>query len=295
MPSLLLHVAAIERLAADPTGLPKGFERGLREDLPYARFGAALPDLPQTARLGGAGRLVAPAEKSPFTDALHEKAPLGFGLKLAELVASGALVGGGAGRAVLAGYLVHVRLDEVLVPRELALAERYRHAGESVEHARARLEWAQALFFLREIHGVDLAGHPLMREKLTLLKHSGYPLRGVGGGLYELVRLSALETLGVRVEKRELDAWVRRAYLTGAWLASRLGRARGIGRLPDELFQEVFRGPGIDLPAQVFAAIDSARELIRRVDEYMAKGRFTPKARGRVLGEFPELMPHRGG
>jgi hypothetical protein len=46
MPSLLLHLTAIERLAANPGGLPEDFVRALSEDLAYARFGAALPDLP---------------------------------------------------------------------------------------------------------------------------------------------------------------------------------------------------------------------------------------------------------
>ena len=46
MPSLLTSLTAVERLSAQITKLPAEFSKALGEDLEYARFGAALPELP---------------------------------------------------------------------------------------------------------------------------------------------------------------------------------------------------------------------------------------------------------
>ncbi|MET0404006.1 MAG: hypothetical protein ABW123_16460, partial [Cystobacter sp.] len=94
MPSLLLHLTAIERLAANPGELPEDFIRALSEDLAYARFGAALPDLPLCdGVLGGLSAHFSARDWPPFARLFHEQAPVAMGLKMAELVASGALVG----------------------------------------------------------------------------------------------------------------------------------------------------------------------------------------------------------
>src|SRR4051812_19160156 len=109
MPALLLHLTAIERLAIEPGELPLPWARALTEDLPYARFGAALADLSRFQAGVGLG-LFRLAPPGPFTEKVHE-AWLPFGLKLAELVATGALVGREAGRAVVAGYFTHACVD----------------------------------------------------------------------------------------------------------------------------------------------------------------------------------------
>ena len=50
MSALLTHLTAVERLAAHVNELPVEFAKALSEDLEYARFGAAIAELP---RFGG--------------------------------------------------------------------------------------------------------------------------------------------------------------------------------------------------------------------------------------------------
>src|SRR4051812_44003799 len=102
MPSFLLHASVVERLAETGANLPPALATALSEDLEYARFGALLPDLPWFEGLkGGLAEFVVDREAPHFAHVFHERAPVAFGLKLAELVDSGALVGREAGLAVV--------------------------------------------------------------------------------------------------------------------------------------------------------------------------------------------------
>lgn len=291
MPTLLLHLIAVERLAAAPRDLPAAMARALVDDLPYARFGAALPSLPLLEGARGVLSFGRPRPVDERVRRLHDRAPVAFGLKLAELVASGALVGSDAGLAVVCGYFTHVCVDRALAPCVDALVPAQRKVGESAEEARARIDWLQALFFLRELHGRDMLGRPALRERLQLLKHEGIPWQGVGGGLYELVRLAALEALELRIDKAELDGWVRNAYLAGRILGSPLGRARGLPNYSSLSQRELYQGPDVDIPRALAQALERAREALRGVAGYMERGRFTAKARGRFCAAFPEGSP----
>src|SRR5438045_1910039 len=106
MAHVLMHLFSVERLAMERGTLPGELANALTEDLEYARFGAALPDLPQFARperdLVRAALGLDP-ERAPFERLFHQVAPVAFGLKIAELVASGALVGREPGLAFLSG------------------------------------------------------------------------------------------------------------------------------------------------------------------------------------------------
>lgn len=291
MPTLLLHLTVAEKLSADPGILPPAMARALVEDVEYARFGAALPSLPLLEGARGVVGFGRPRPVDERVHRFHHRSPVAFGLKLAELVASGALVGTDAGLAVVCGYFTHVCLDRALAPRVSAMARHQRKAGESEAAARARIDWLQALFLLRDLHGRDLVGEPAIREKFQLLKHRSVPWRGVGGGLYELVRLSAQEALDLRIEKADLDRWVRNAYLVGRLLGSPLGRARGLPSYSNLSRRELYQGPDVDVPAAIAQALDQARSVLARVSEYMERGRFTLKSRGRFYAEFPEGPP----
>lgn len=291
MPTLLLHLIAVERLSADPRELPPAMARAVVEDLPYARFGAALPSLPLLEGARGVLSFGRPRPPDERVRRFHERAPVAFGLKLAELVSTGALVGSDAGLAVVCGYFTHLCLDRALAPVVDALVPRHRKPGESEEEARARIVWLQALFYLRELHGKDMVGTPLLREKLQLLKHRSVPWHGVGGGLYELVRLAALETLELEIAKPELDGWVRNAYLAGRILGSPLGRRRGLPSYSNLSQRELYLGPEVDVPAAVRSALGETRRVLGEVGRYLARGRFTLKARGRFYAAFPEASP----
>src|SRR4051812_41599375 len=103
MPALLLHLTAVERLAAEASLLTPQMARALDEDLEYARLGAALPDLPRFSGMRGAIEPFSPAdEPSRFAQLFHLRAPVLLGLKMAELVSMGALVGTDAGYAFVA-------------------------------------------------------------------------------------------------------------------------------------------------------------------------------------------------
>ena len=109
MPSLLTHLTAVERLSAHATALPPEFVKALGEDLEYARFGAALPELPWFGgwKLGFEAWFQR-GELPRFTRSIVERNPVAFGLKAAELVSNGALVGTEAGLAFVAGYFAQV-------------------------------------------------------------------------------------------------------------------------------------------------------------------------------------------
>ncbi|RKH44894.1 hypothetical protein [Corallococcus sicarius] len=289
MPTLLLHLTAIERLAAHPDGLPADWVRALSEDLPYARFGAALPDLPLCAGVrGGLSMLLPEAGWPPFARLYHERAPVGMGLKMAELVATGALVGTEAGLAILAGYFTHLSLDRRLHPLVDALVLRHRRKGERAWDARRQVEWAQTLFYLRQLEGSDGVGTSRLREKFQVVKSEGIPLRGIGRGIYELVRLASQGSVGEAPTKADLDGWVRGLYVSGLFLSSPLGRVRALPAYTQLSFQELYRNDVFDFAAEVDAALDVTRGLIKRLHGYMARGTYTPRTRARFFEEFPE-------
>ncbi|HEX8539226.1 MAG TPA: zinc dependent phospholipase C family protein [Cystobacter sp.] len=289
MPSLLLHLTAIERLAANPGELPEDFIRALSEDLAYARFGAALPDLPLCDGLiGGLGANFSGRDWPPFARMFHERAPVALGLKMAELVAAGALVGTEAGLAILAGYFTHLCLDRALHPRVDELVLRHRRRGEHALVAHRQIEWTQTLFYLRELHGADLMGSPRLRSRFQVTKSAGMPLKGIGRGIYELVRLASQESLQQAPTKAELDGWVRGLYLGGLYLSSPLGRMRALPAWSQLSFQELYRNDSFDFAAEVERAVEQSRAVLRRLLAFMARGIFTPRARSRFLAEFPE-------
>ncbi|MCE9668171.1 hypothetical protein LY474_10130 [Myxococcus stipitatus] len=289
MPTLLMHLTAIERLAANPGDLPADWVRALSEDLPYARFGAALPDLPLCEGVRGGLSAFLPEREPPlFARLYHERAPVGFGLKMAELVASGALVGTEPGMALLAGYFMHLCLDRRLHPVVDALVVRHRRRGERALTAHRDIEWAQTLFYLRELHGVELLGSARLREKCQVVKSPGFPWRGIGRGIYELVRLSSQERVGQAPSKAEVDGWVRGLYVSGLFLSSPVGRTRALPAFAHLSFQELYRNDTFDFSREVEGALESARGVLRRLHGYMTRGTFTPRTRARFLEAFPE-------
>ncbi len=117
MPSLLTSLTAVERLSAQISTLPPEFSKALGEDLEYARFGAALPELPW---FSGWKRTLGAWFGAPtpphFTKLIRDSAPVAFGLKAAELVSNGALVGTEAGLAFVAGYFTQLAVASALEP-----------------------------------------------------------------------------------------------------------------------------------------------------------------------------------
>jgi hypothetical protein len=289
MPTLLLHLTAIEQLAAHPGNLPPDIARALAEDLPYARFGAALPDLPLCEGVrGGLSALLPERELPLFARLYHERAPVGLGLKMGELVATGALVGTEPGLALLAGYFTHLCLDRRLHPGVDQLVERHRRKQESALEAHRQVEWAQTLFYLRELYGEDTLGTSRLRERFQVTKSTGFPYRGIGRGIYELVRLASQERVGQAPTKGQLDGWVRGLYLTGLVLSSPLGRTRALPAYSQLSFHELYRHDGFDFATEVAAALEQTRSILRHLLVYMSRGTFTPRTRARFLEEFPE-------
>lgn len=288
MPSLLLHMTVVELLNhRTRLPLPPELARAFAENLEYARFGAALPDMPEFGGVFGIRRLLSPLAPPPLQAVLHSRAPIAMGLKMAELVALGALVGSGAGLAFVSGYFTHVWLDRTLHPMVDVLVEHYRRKGESVLAAHRRIEWTQAVLYIKQLSGAELLGTPAVRQKLQILKRQGAPRGGVGRGLYELVRVSSLEALDVAPTKAEVDAWVRGLYAHGAVLAGPLGRLF-LPREEDGATRALLAGPHVDFKAEVDRALDEAAHLLERVHEYIRRGRFTRRARSRFMEEFPE-------
>jgi hypothetical protein len=288
MPSMLLHLTAVERLAADARRLPAQVAKALHEDLEYARFGAALPDLPRFGGVLGLLPFLPQRARSPYGRRLHGYAPVALGLKMAELVATGALVGKEPGLAFVTGYFAHLCMDRVLHPLVDALSVRHRRPEEDLAQAHARIDWAQALFFLRDLHGKDMLGNRHLRSKFQLTKRAGPPARGIGRGLYELIRLSTQEVLDQAPPKSEVDAWVRGLYLNGLWLSSPLGQRRGLPSYSPGSYRELYQGPEVDVPAGIAHAQELTRDVLGRLTALMTRGPFTARVRARFLDEFPE-------
>ncbi len=289
MPSLLLHLTAVERLSADTAALPREMTRALLEDLPYARFGAALPDLPLFDGLRGGVELMLPREELPyFAKVFHGRAPVALGIKMAELVSNGALVGTYAGLALVCGYFTHLCLDRVLHPLVDRLAAEHRTAGETPLAVHRRVEWAHALQYLREFHGGEMMGEPALRAKFQVLKRGWAPQRGVGRGLYELIRLSCRETFNDAPSKGQLDGWVRGLSLAGMVLSSPIGRRRWRGRPRREELPGLYRGPDFDVGREVEKSLSLARDILTQLWSLIVRQSFTPRSREKIFSLLPE-------
>lgn len=283
MPDLLVYLASVERLAANSEALPPGIVRALEEDVEYARFGAALLSLPELwvpERLAHFGPLKAKV--------FQARGRVAMGLKMAELVGTGGLVGREPGLAFVAGYFTHLCLERGLAPLERTLAERFREAGQSQRQVIEKHARAQAYFFLRELYGSPLLGTPRIRPKLQILKRHGPPMRGVGRGLYELVRLSAQEGMGLRLAKSNLDRWAARLYLYGLFLSVSPGHwqpSEGTGAAG---FKELYRGPALDYWEEIEKCLTRSRQVLTKLFSLIERGRFTARSTARFLEEFPE-------
>jgi hypothetical protein len=290
MPALLLHLAAVERLNADSRALPPALARALDEDLEYARLGAVLLDLPRFDGVAGALRepLHPAGRPTRYAQLFHLRAPVAFGLKVAELVSLGALVGAEAGHAFVSGYFTHLVLDRRLQPLEERLAATHKLPGETPWEARRRVEWTQALLYLKDVHGMDLVGTSALLPRFQVSKRGGIPFGGMGGGLYEIVRLASREVLGEAPTKREVDGWVRGLYVYGRVLGSPLGRARALPAWSNLSSLELYRSSELDVAKEIDAALADARAVLTRVSEYMARRSFTRRARARFLEDVPE-------
>lgn len=289
MPALLTHLTAVERLAAHVNTLPAEFVRALGEDLEYARFGAALPELPWFGRPGlGLGAWLGRGDPPHYAQMMTSKAPVGFGFKAAELVSNGALVGVEAGLAFVAGYFTQLCVSRALEPVVQSLLMANAHQGESPRRARSRIEWIQSLFLMQELHGSPLVGTPGIRSKLQIRK--GSALKGIGGGLYELMRVSCHEALGEAPSQWEVDTWVRGLSVFSLALGSPLGR---LGALPtiQAASQVLYRAPGVDVFGAVDRGLEHTREVLSLVGSMILKHRFTPRARHKLLEVCPEGPP----
>jgi hypothetical protein len=290
MASPLLHLAALEKLAREPATLPETLARALGEDAEYGRFGALLPDLPSfEGPTAGLRELLGLRPNPPlFTRLLHGPRPMAFLLKAAELVARGALVGRSAGQALLSGYLVHVALDRALDGQAARLAEQlgWRHGGP--DGAVHRVAWLQSLFYLRERWGRGALGNRELVDWMRVVKRRGMPWAGLGGGIYEVTRLSLLEVYGQAPSKGQVDSWLRGLFLVspllGSPLGAKLGGARSLGKYTDL----VYRGPGVDFPSALDRGLALARRYLIALDQLLARGDFGSRARGKFLGEAPE-------
>lgn len=289
MSALFTHLTAVERLAAHVATLPAEFTRALGEDLEYARFGAALSELPWFGRVSiGLDAWLGRGTPPPFARLFSTKAPVAFGIKAAELVSNGALVGVEAGLAFLGGYVTQLAVSRSLEPLVQSLVVTHQRHGEAPAHARNRIEWSQALFLMQDLHGSPLVGTPAIRAKLQLRKGSTW--KGIGRGFYELVRVSCLEAFGEAPSKLEVDGWMRGVAVFSAALGSPLGKLKA--RAGEHLSQrDLYRGPGVDVFAAVDQGLDHAREVLAALGSMIRRNSFTARSRHRLLELCPEGSP----
>jgi hypothetical protein len=279
-------MAAVDRLALEER-LDPALARALAEDPEYARLGAAFPDLPLFAGLRGGLAPFALKEPTHFAELLHGRAPGTLCFKMAELIANGALVGREPGLAFIAGYVTHLCVDRAFEPVLERLASRYRRPRESPWHARSRIAFAQAVFLHRDLYGQDLLGSPALRSRFQMTKRAGPP-RAMGRGLYELVRVSCQAALSEAPSAREVDTWLRGAYLYGALLSGPWGRVRAAEARGDVWRQVLYAGSGVDVPATLDASLERARAVLDQLCRLIARGRFSPRTRARLLEQLAD-------
>lgn len=288
MPSLLLHFTVLERLARDTGSLPEDMARALGEDMEYARFGAAILKLPLFAGLrAGVDLFLQPRRPSDTAALLRNKAPVAMGLKMGELVATGGLVGKEPGLAVLIGHFAHICLDRALYPLTAALLKAEGLPPREAMKRLDEIEWSQALLYLRHRLGRDWVASYPFPVHMQVTKSPGFPTRGIGRGLYELLRLSLQETVGQAPRKSEVDLWVKGLYVYSGVLASPLGRMRLPGYSRAEM-AKYFQGPGIDVPRAVDESLAELRKAMQKLSGMIARGSFSARSRAKFLEAFPE-------
>jgi hypothetical protein len=289
MPAFLTYLTAVERLSAHVNSLPSEFSKALGEDLEYARFGAALVELPWFGGWKlGLDAWFGQGGPPPFTCLMRERAPVAFGLKAAELVSNGALVGTEAGLAFVAGYFTQLCVSRALEPLVRSLIVSHSRQGESSSAARHRIEWAHSLALMQDLHGSPLVGTPAIRTKMQIRKATG--ARSVGRGLYELMRVSSQEAFGDAPSKREVDGWVRGEFLYSLALGSALGRLKANfgGALTQK---ELYRGPGIDVFASMDKGLDVTREVLTTLGSMIRRNNFGSRSRFKLFEVCPEGSP----
>jgi hypothetical protein len=291
MPAFLTYLTAVERLSAHVHSLPQEFTRSLGEDLEYARFGAALVELPwfgdwRSGLTAWLGRGAPPA----FSRLMRERAPVALGLKAAELVSNGALVGTEAGLAFVAGYFTQVCVSRALEPVMQSLLMTHVRHGESLLNSRHRIEWVQSLALMQDLHGSAMVGTSAIRTKMQIRKASA--AKGVGRGLYELMRVSCLEAIGEAPLKSHVDAWARGMYLFAAALSSPLGglKARGGGHASQ---RELYRGPGVDVFATLDRGLDATRDVLTVLGGMIRRNNFGARSKAKLYEVCPEGSPEQ--
>ena len=102
-----------------------------------------------------------------------------------------------------------------------------------------------------------------------------------------MVRVASQESMQMAPPHVQADAWVRGFYLYAFVLSGPLGRTRRLseGHLSR---QELYRGPTVDVPAEVDQALEMTRGALERLWRMILRGSFTPRARARFLETFPE-------
>lgn len=291
MPAFLTYLTAVERLSAHVNSLPQEFTRALGEDLEYARFGAALVELPWFGGWKlGLDAWLGHGPPPTFTKLMRERAPVAFGLKAAELVSNGALVGTEAGLAFVAGYFTQMCVSRALEPLVQSLVVSHAKAKESPSAARHRIEWAQSLALMQDLHGSPLVGTPAIRTKMQIRKASG--ARGVGRGMYELMRVSSLEAFGEAPTKGAVDSWVRGEFLYAMALGSPLGKLKAsIGTVTNQ--RELYRSQGVDVFATVDKGLDSTRDVLTVLGSMIRRNNFGARSRFKLFEVCPEGSPEQ--
>jgi hypothetical protein len=290
MPAFLTYLTAVERLSAHVNSLPQEFTRALGEDLEYARFGATLVELPWFGGVKlGVNAWLGHGGPPTFTRLMRERAPVAFGVKAAELVSNGALVGTEAGLAFVAGYFTQLCVSRALEPLVQSLLVTHTKVKETPPVARHRIEWAQSLALMQDLHGSPLVGSGAIRTKMQIRKASG--AKGIGRGMYELMRVASQEAFGDAPSKHEVDGWVRGFFLFSMALSSPLGRLKVGGTAPGA--RELYRGPGIDVFAAVDKGLDSTREALTVLGSMIRRNNFGSRSRLKLLEVCPEGSPEQ--
>jgi hypothetical protein len=121
---------------------------------------------------------------------------------------------------------------------------------------------------------------------LQISKHAGFP-RGIGGGLFEIIRVASLAAIYEAPTKTQADSWVRGLYAYTLVLSSPVGRAHVYTSRSLLEVRSVYSGTS-QYQEKLAQALALTAEIGEMVCQLMQRGKFKKHSLAKVFEKLPE-------
>ncbi|MBI2875663.1 MAG: zinc dependent phospholipase C family protein [Candidatus Tectomicrobia bacterium] len=289
MPTTMVHIAFIEEL-----GREDRVEAPLRSliagHVSQAKLGAVFPDLQYYEnffRLLARYLLKLPLPFSPWSYLFHSKAPATLGRTFLEVLKKEPVKEGGESKlAFIAGYFSHLALDITLHPPVWSLSQREGRSDLHAKEIHTTCERYQGLLYHQHLYGYDIAGRPLVREKIQLLPVGR---RRLDPALYDLFRKACLELFSRAPCPGEFRNWIRGIHLYARILSSPLGKIEGLRGQTDSLRQRYFENEGFSFLEYYRRAKEVAIGYLNAAYRYWQEEEISEGLRRGFLEQVPNV------